>query len=314
MSTDRDTTGIVRSWLRTDEHESADRVLDAVLDQLDTTPQRRAGWPAWRTPTMNKFVTIGLGAAAVVVLLFVGAQLIGTPGGGTGGQPTPSATAEPTPDPTPSSTPWTGIPAGPFVVTRTDAAVQVTVDIAAAGWTAYPEYEYVGKDDDGLDAPDTVGVALLAWTWPVGTGFDVYRDPCQWATTIPETPATTPDEIAAAFAAQALTEPTAPVDVTVGGFTGKAVTLTVPMSYDIPNSTREERFADCDNDIFGYYGIAGDETGPARNAQGAGQIDELWILDVNGSIVILDATYAPAAPAELVEEMRTLAESAPFGE
>ena len=41
MSTDRDTTRIVRSWLQTDEHESADRVLDAVLDQLDATPQRR---------------------------------------------------------------------------------------------------------------------------------------------------------------------------------------------------------------------------------------------------------------------------------
>ena len=43
MSTDRDTTRIVRSWLGTDEHESADRVLDAVLDQLDATPQRRPG-------------------------------------------------------------------------------------------------------------------------------------------------------------------------------------------------------------------------------------------------------------------------------
>ena len=37
MSTDRNPTRIVRSWLRSDEHESADRVLDAVLDQLDTT-------------------------------------------------------------------------------------------------------------------------------------------------------------------------------------------------------------------------------------------------------------------------------------
>ena len=54
MSTDRDTTRIVRSWLQTDEYESADRVLDAVLDQLDTTPQRRSTWwPARRLPHMN---------------------------------------------------------------------------------------------------------------------------------------------------------------------------------------------------------------------------------------------------------------------
>ena len=119
----------------------------------------------------------------------------------------------------------------------------------------------------------------------------MYGDPCKWPTTIPETPATTPDEIAAAFAAQASTDATAPVDVTVGGFAGKAITLHVPMSYDLPNGTREEKFAACDNDMFAFYGIEG-ETDEARNAQGAGQIDELWILDVNGSIVILDATYS----------------------
>ena len=48
MSTERDVTRIVRSWLRTDEHESADRVLDTVLDLLDATPQRRSWWPARR--------------------------------------------------------------------------------------------------------------------------------------------------------------------------------------------------------------------------------------------------------------------------
>jgi hypothetical protein len=171
----------------------------------------------------------------------------------------------------------------------------------------------VSKDDDSLDPPQTVGAALLAWAWPAGTGFNVYGDPCQWLTTIPATPATTPDEIAAAFAAQASTDATAPVDVIVGGYAGKAVTLHVPMEYDLPNSTREERFADCDEDAFVFYGVEG-ESGEevARNAQGAGQVDELWILDVNGSIVILDATYSPATPADLVDELRTLAESATF--
>lgn len=43
MSTDRDTTRIVRSWLEMDESDCADRVLGAVLDRLDTTPQRGEG-------------------------------------------------------------------------------------------------------------------------------------------------------------------------------------------------------------------------------------------------------------------------------
>lgn len=156
-----------------------------------------------------------------------------------------------------------------------------------------------------------VGAALLAWAWPAGTGFTVYRDPCQWSTTIPETSATTPEEIAAAFTTQAETSATAPVDITVDGYAGKAVTLSVPMSYHVPGATREEKFADCDEATFGYYGIEGG-TEPERNAQGAGQVDELWILDFDGAIVILDATYSPATPASLVEELRAMAESATF--
>ena len=47
MSTDRDTTRIVRSWLEEGATALPDRVLDAVLDQVPTTPQRRSRWPAW---------------------------------------------------------------------------------------------------------------------------------------------------------------------------------------------------------------------------------------------------------------------------
>jgi len=269
---------------------------------------------------VNKFVPIGLGAAAVVVVLVVSAQLLGSPApGGVGAappsSPTPTlapTTPAPTPDATPLPTARFGLPEGPFVVNGTDDPVQVTVNIASSGWVPLRELDAVNKNDDGLDPPDYAGGVLAAWAWPAGTGINVYADPCQWLTTSPETPATTPDEIAAAFAAQALTEATAPVDVTVGGFAGKAITLRVPMSYDLPGATREEKFADCDNDVYAFYGVEG-ESGEARNAQGAGQVDELWILDVDGSIVILDAAYSPATPAELVEELRTLAESATFG-
>ncbi len=68
-ASDRDVNRAIRSWLHEDRHEDVSRVAGAVLDQVETIPQRRATWwPAWRTPTMNKFLTIGLGAAAVVVV------------------------------------------------------------------------------------------------------------------------------------------------------------------------------------------------------------------------------------------------------
>ena len=41
MSTDRETTRIVRSWLEEGATALPDRVLDAVLDQVPTTRQRR---------------------------------------------------------------------------------------------------------------------------------------------------------------------------------------------------------------------------------------------------------------------------------
>lgn len=288
--------------------ELPDPSYDEVRDRMEQTRQRAFIGP-WRTSDMNRYLKMGLAAAAVVVIAVIASNLLpgSTAPGGEG--PESVAPSQAPSEPAPSA--WVGIPEGPFVVTGTDDPVQVTVNIASSGWVPLPEFDALSKDDDGLDAPETVGAALLAWAWPAGTGFNVYGDPCQWSTTIPETPATTPDEIAAAFAAQASTDATAPVDVTVGGFAGKTITLHVPMSFDLPNASREEKFADCDNDVFAFYGVEG-ETGEARNAQGAGQVDELWILDVNGAIVILDATYGPATPVDLVEEMRTLAESATF--
>lgn len=314
MTTSRDPDRLVRAFLAEGEELLDDQVYDAVRAAIERTPQR-AGIGPWRMPIMNKIVGLGLAAAAVIAVVLIGSQLLGTPTGGLGGDPAPTATPLPTPEPTPDATPrpsaWTGLPAGPTTVTGPEDPVQITVDIAYPGWRALPDFDAVDRDDDGLDPPETVGALLVAWGWPAGTGINVYGDACQWSASVPEAPATTPDEIAAALFAQEGTDATSPVDVTLGGFEGKAMTLEVPMSYDLPNATREQKFGDCDSDIFGFYGVDG-ETEPARNALGAGQIDELWILDVGGSIVILDASYSPATPAEVVEELRTLAASATF--
>ena len=114
-TSDRDVSRAIRSWLHEDRHEDVSRVAAAVLDQAETTPQRRTTrWPARRTPTMNKMLTIGLGAAAVVVALFVGVPALGSPDPwGTGARPTSSpevSVAEPTPDQTPEPTPGRAFP------------------------------------------------------------------------------------------------------------------------------------------------------------------------------------------------------------
>ena len=86
MSQERDVTRLVRSWIREDQHESADRILGVVLDRLDTTPQRRS-WPAWRSNLMNTYVKLIAAAAAVLVVAFAGYQLLPR-SAGVGGDPT----------------------------------------------------------------------------------------------------------------------------------------------------------------------------------------------------------------------------------
>ena len=51
----------------------------------------------------------------------------------------------------------------------------------------------------------------------------------------------------------------------------------------------------------------------SRTQQGPGQIDELWIVDVDGTFVIIDAMYRHDTPPSLLDEMRAIAESATFG-
>ncbi len=310
MNARRDPDRLIHAFLLEGEEELQDQVYDAVRADIEQKRQRVVIGP-WRTPIMNRIVGFGLAAAAVVAAVLIGSQLLGSPPAAAGGpadhaSPEPTATPEPTP--TPSAA---GLPEARSSSPNTDDPVQTTVNIASSGWFALPGLDAIRKNDDGLDPPETVGAALLAWAWPAGTGFYVYGDPCQWSTTIPETPATTPDEIAAAFAAQASTErrrrwtsPWAgsPARRSRSTCRCRSTCRTRPGRKSSPTATTTSSASTAS--------MGRPKT--ARNAQGAGQIDELWILDVDGSIVILDATYSPATPADLVEEMRTIAESATF--
>ena len=95
MSTDRDTTRIVRSWLEEGVSRLPDRVLDAVIDQLPATPQRRRTWSAWRANQMNVYAKLLGAAAAVLVVAVVGYQFV--PGKDSPGSSQPAVSPSPTP-------------------------------------------------------------------------------------------------------------------------------------------------------------------------------------------------------------------------
>src|SRR5688572_11122472 len=105
MTASRDPDRLIHNFILEGEDQLQDQVYDAVRASIEQKRQRAFLGP-WRTPTMNKFVTIGLGAAALVVLL-VGVQLFGSGGGGVGSVPSPSpeaSVAEPTATPDPTAT------------------------------------------------------------------------------------------------------------------------------------------------------------------------------------------------------------------
>jgi hypothetical protein len=335
MSTDRETTRIVRSWLRTDENDSADRILGDVLDRLDATPQRRAPWwPARRLSEMNTTLKLGLAAAVVAVAVlvginYVGSSTVGGPGPAESTTPsTPEATPMATPEPTPMATclrlvaseacPTPApimegmLPEGPHALVDGEAVDEpppMTVTIPAPGWYQWDPGTLVKNHQiTGDGAGIVVFYPAVAGPAPVQGS--------QWCSAFP--PATTVDELVAALTAQASRDATEPVDVTVDGYAGKSITLHL----------REDAVRDVNDHVEGIdFGIwrtprQGDSTSCSRTPFGGhdyrGLTDKLWILDVDGDLVVIDTVYyegfAGTTPQEVIDEMEAIVGSITFDE
>ena len=78
MNTSRDPDRLIHAFLQEGEEQLFDQVYDTVRAEIEHKRQRAIFGP-WRTPIMNRFVTIGLAAAAVLAAVFIGSQLIGPP-------------------------------------------------------------------------------------------------------------------------------------------------------------------------------------------------------------------------------------------
>jgi hypothetical protein len=299
MTRQLDLDRAMEEWLSEGPRQLSDRAIEAIANQLHQTKQRKPGWLPRRPELTRSLWALGGVAAAVVLVVVVGAMFLGLNANrpGVGGQPSAPPTSAPSPTAAPpTSTPDAGLPEGPFGLE--DNGIAMTVSIPASGWTFNRDVNSLQKGTAVANLPEAT---VLLWSFPAGTEFYVPRDPCQMTSTRPDTPATTADDLAAALAAQASRDASRPEDVTVGGYEGKSIILHVPDDAEID---------ECEGGEFVSYGTEQDPL--SRYHQGPGQIDELWILDVDGSIVVLDAMYRPGTPAGLVEEMRTIAESATF--
>jgi hypothetical protein len=98
MTEERDFDRLARAWLDLGPDEAPDRVVAAVLQAAETTPQvrRPLRWPIWRSFEMNR-VSQAAGAAAVLVVVIGGGILLSQRNQPATGGPVTSPSVAPSP-------------------------------------------------------------------------------------------------------------------------------------------------------------------------------------------------------------------------
>lgn len=292
--------GAVRSWLHQDGHEDADRVLFSVLDELETTPQRHASWLARRFPIMNSNAfRVGIAAAAVVVLAVIGWRYL--PGSNTGGGPeaTPSPTPQPTPIPTLAS--QRDLSPGTYQGRlHPDQGLGFTITVPA-GWDALGSLGVVASDS----TPPELAHGLLFWN--VDNLYADPLDPFGGGLEPPVGPAA--GDLVDALVGHDGWTTTAPEDVTVAGYDGRRLELTVPVDADFlgcsANGSSTRPFA-----IWSEPG-----TGQSwRCMAGPGQTDHIYVLDVEGRRVVITLVGFPDWNGRYLDELRAMVDSLTFFE
>lgn len=130
------------------------------------------------------------------------------------------------------------------------------------------------------------------------TTGDVFPDPCT-RTTAPPPNSGTVSDFADALAAQRISTTTAPVPVSLGGHDGLQVTLSVPLDFDANQCT--------DDELATWQVGDGD-----REGIDAGTVQRLWVVDVDGTPVVLVLTTNADGSEETVERLSDIVESATF--
>jgi hypothetical protein len=132
----------------------------------------------------------------------------------------------------------------------------------------------------------------------------VYGHPCQWMGTLSD-PGPTVDGLAKALAGRPLRNATPPSDVTLDGYSGKYLEWSVPADSDFSKCNAENGTHYFES--WTAHGGEGD-----RYHQGPGQVDRVWILDVAGKRVVIDAFSMPSASSREVRALLDVVESIRF--
>jgi hypothetical protein len=125
------------------------------------------------------------------------------------------------------------------------------------------------------------GQGISAWT--VG---NVFAKPCHWNNTLLNPPIdSTVDGLVAGLLSQKGRHATTPTDVVLDGYAGKYMEMTVPAGLDVATCDRGAGDPEYRTWVDALYE-------GQRNLE-AGQRDLLWIIDVDGTRLVIDAALGP---------------------
>ena len=177
--------------------------------------------------------------------------------------------------------------------------MQVFYTIPAEGWMSWTGAFKFGPETDGPSSVVAFGILNVT---------NVVQDGCTGHVAVVPPVGPTVDDMATALAALSpfvLTKP--PSDVTVDGFRGKHLQLTVP-DLELGGSGDDTEFTDCtDGELWSYIGK------PLSFANHAyshpGQSEEIWLLDVDGTRVMIGTFTSPGSSEGDIAELRSILDS-----
>jgi hypothetical protein len=300
MTARRDPDQLIRAFLDEGWNELPDRAYDAVRADIEGTRQRVVIGP-WKEQHIMNAARFALAAAAVVLVAVVGIRFVpGLINSGPGAtlQPTQAASQTPiastdvTPTVAPSPiaihdgrlTPGTYL-FEPFA--ESGGPLTATVDVPSSSW-------------EGME----VGVGKAGESDGLGMGFlqvlNLNGDPCAWKGAADDVAmGPTVDDLVAGLGNETEYDTSDPVDVTLGGYAGKRLVVTMPGNIHDANGLG------CSDAEYRIW----DGPGFAIYAQGPNNRWTMSILDVDGQrVVVMMSDFADSDPA-LSAELESMVNS-----
>ena len=225
---------------------------------------------------------LALAAAIGVVAVVVVIRAVDD---GTGTQPGGQGTEVPTAEAIPL--PGGELEPGRYVFTSADPSLDASYRISMHVPDGYEGFGGWGAFRSGTSDTAVATVADIL----------VYADGCQWAgTRLGPSAVSSADEVAAALASQKGIRVSAPTDVTLDGFPGTYMERRVPA---------RKNLSDCDEGELRVYLFS---DGSPR-ADIPGQVTLVWVLDVDGVPLVIEASLEPGTSAQVRAEMVEMVES-----